>query len=542
MPELQNLIQSYYHSWFRFHPEVAVDLGVEGYSHLLTPCDDDDIGALISLNEKLLASLDELEEQQLDEAARIDVRLMYGAAMLELEALAEQDWRHRQPSRFLPINAIYQLTQRPVKDINHAMKGRLDAIPTHLREARSFLQEKPETIPPRWLQMAIEEALQGAKYLRDLRHHPGVQPLLLDHELEVSAQAVEQFAGFLQQELAPKANGDFACGEAYFERMLKYRHGLDVNVDQLHAFGQRLYDETWQVLKAVTLKLRGDENVEAMTKSIQQRHPDKNAVLKSYQTQMLAAKKFVKEKNLVAVPDNELLNVVETPLFMRHEIPFAAYMEPMPGDPQQKGLYYVTIPQDELSLGEHNFSSLRHTCVHEAWPGHHLQFVTANQNPEASCLARLINSSATLYEGWALYCEQLMYEQGFLDEPESEFILLKDRLWRALRVMLDVELHTRGLSLHDASKRMQQALGFTHEQAMADLSWYTQAPTVPMGYATGWALIVASRDYLQSQTENFQLYDFHSGLLAEGSIALPYVLQKQFGDSLWHQVRQTLFQ
>jgi len=541
MPELQNLIQSYYRSWFRFHPEVAVDMGVDGYSHLLTPCDDDDIGVLISLNEKLLASLDELEENQLNDAARIDVRLMYGAAMLELEALAEQDWRHRQPSRFLPINAIYQLTHRPVKDIQFAMKGRLDAIPNHLREARIFLQEKPETIPPQWLTMAIKEAQQGAMYLRDLRQHPGVQPLLLDHELEVAAHAVEQFASFLQQEISSKADGDFACGEAYFERMLMYRHGLDINVDQLHAFGQKLYDETWQALKAVTLKLRGDDDIDALTKSIQQHHPEQDALLMSYQKQMEAAKKFIKDRNLVPMPENESLHIVETPTFMRHEVPFAAYMEPMPGDPKQKGLYYVTLPEDEASLGEHNFCSLSHTCVHEAWPGHHLQFVTANLKEEATHLPRLTNSSATLYEGWALYCEQLMYEQGFLDQPESEFILLKDRLWRSLRIILDIELHTRGLSFDEAAKKMQLALGFTHEQAMADLSWYSMAPTVPMGYATGWALLIASRDILKSQSENFQLYDFHEKVLAEGSIALAYVLQKQFGDSLWHDVRQTLF-
>ena len=212
MPELQSLIQSYYHSWFRFHPEVAVDLGVTGYSHLLTPCGDDDIGALISLNEKLLASLDELEEEQLDATARIDVRLMYGAAMLELEALAEQDWRHRQPARFLPIHAIYQLTQRSVENLHQAMKGRLESIPAHLREARSFLSEKPEQIPLHWLEMAIEEAQHGTEYLRNLRQHPHIQPLHFEHELELAAHAVELFASFLEHELKPKAKGDFACG------------------------------------------------------------------------------------------------------------------------------------------------------------------------------------------------------------------------------------------------------------------------------------------------------------------------------------------
>lgn len=135
-----------------------------------------------------------------------------------------------------------------------------------------------------------------------------------------------------------------------------------------------------------------------------------------------------------------------------------------------------------------------------------------------------------------------MQEQGFLDAPESRFILLKDRLWRALRIMLDVELHTRGLEIESAAQRMQNTLGFTYEQAMADLTWYTRAPTVPMGYATGWALIMATREQLQKRDTDFELRQFHDSLLAEGSIALPYVVKQQFGDSLWDSVRRDVFE
>jgi len=108
--------------------------------------------------------------------------------------------------------------------------------------------------------------------------------------------------------------------------------------------------------------------------------------------------------------------------------------------------------------------------------------------------------------------------------------------------MLDVELHTRGLEIESAAQRMQDELGFTREQAMADLTWYTRAPTVPMGYATGWALIMATRERLQKMDKAFELREFHDRLLAEGSIALPYVLKQQFGDALWDSVRREVFE
>ena len=542
MPELQALIDSYYQAWFRFHPEFAVELGVEGYAHLLTPCDDNDIGALISLNEKLLNSVEELDSKAISPAARLDAHVLYGGALLELERLAEQDWRRRDPARFLPVNAIYQLTVREVENPRHALTSRLQAIPGYLREARTFLHEEPEQIPLLWLESAITEANEGAVYFRGLRHHPRFAEYQLDSELETAAHALEDYAAFLERDLAPIARGDFACGREYFDMLLRYRHGLSLTADELHAFGQRLFETTLAELKAETQRLRGDADVAAQTRQIQARHPAAADLLSAYREGMEAAREYVSQHQLVTLPAAEKLKVVETPGFLRHVIPFAAYMEPTPGDSQQKGRYYVTPAETDAALGEHNLASLRHTCVHEAWPGHHCQFVTANLTPVASTLPRLTNRSATLYEGWALYCEQLMQEQGFLDAPESRFILLKDRLWRALRIMLDVELHTRGLDVESAAQRMQDALGFTREQAMADLTWYSRAPSVPMGYATGWALIMATRERLQKMDKAFDLREFHDRLLAEGSIALPYVLKQQFGDTLWDSVRREVFE
>ncbi len=540
MPDFQALIKSYYDAWFRFHPEKAVDLGIEGYSHLLTPCDDDQIGALISLNEKLLASVDELNQGALSPAERLDAHLVYGGALLEMERLAEQDWRRCDPARFLPINAIYQLTVRPVKDLRGALTSRLQAIPGYLREARTFLRESPQEIPQLWLASAVTEARVGAGYFRELRQHPQLSEFQLEAELEAAAHAVEDYALFLERDLGPQARGDFACGHEYFDMLLRYRHGLNLTADDLHVFGQRLYETTLAELKQETQRLRGNADVPALTREIQATHPAARELLGAYQQGMDAARTFVGQQQLLSVPQRENLKVIETPVFLRHHIPFAAYLPPTPRDPQQQGWYYVTPASNAAALGEHNFASLPHTCVHEAWPGHHCQFVTANLNPVASSLPRLSNPSATLYEGWALYCEQLMQEQGFLKAPEARFVLLKDRLWRALRILLDVELHTRGLEVTEAAERMQTALGFTPEQALADLTWYTRSPTVPMGYATGWALISAARERLQ-QAPDFDLADFHDRLLAEGSVGLPFVLKTRFGDAFWEEVRQDVF-
>ncbi|MBI3561558.1 MAG: DUF885 domain-containing protein [Gammaproteobacteria bacterium] len=535
------LLDEYYRAWFYHHPDTAVDLGIEGYAGRMTPYGDDDNSALIRLHEKLLDAIEEMDLTALHPDQHIDVELMRGQASIERRGLLEQDWRITDPSAYLPVNSIYQLTVREVKDPAAAFRGRLAAIPEYLRGARTQLRVAPERIPAVWLQAAVHEAEIGAGYFRELTHHPRLQTFGLDNLFEQAALALEDYARFLDHELAPQAHGDVACGRGMFETWLQCRHGLDISADQLHAFGERLYARVEDQLRAVTRQLRGDDDIAAMTEHIRREFATQGGLLGHYREHMLAARGFVQAHALVSLPAEESLIVVETPQFMRHRIPFAAYWQPMPTDTKQRGIYYVTLPKDAQSEGEHNLLELRHTCVHEAWPGHHLQFVVANRAPQSRSVPRLVNTSATLYEGWALYSEQLMCEQGFLNRPESQFVLLKDRLWRALRIMLDVEIHTRQANLTVCAQKMQAVLGFTREQAEAEVYWYSRAPTVPMGYATGWSLINAAREQIQSTQASMPLREFHDRLLSAGSIALPTVLRRAFDAALWPRLRERLF-
>jgi uncharacterized protein (DUF885 family) len=244
---------------------------------------------------------------------------------------------------------------------------------------------------------------------------------------------------------------------------------------------------------------------------------------------MEAARDFVKEKKLVSFPPKEELHVVHTPEFRRHEIPFAAYLSPSPKDPDQVGYYYVTPVTDDDLLREHNWVGLENTSVHESYPGHHLQFSVANSIPAASTLPRLMNESSVFYEGWALYCEQLMQEQGFLKSKEHRFVMLKDRLWRALRIIIDVKTQTGGMSYDEAANLMVRELHFPREQACGDLNWYSQSPSGPMGYALGWSIINRLRDQEQKRLGGkFGLLEFHDKLLSAGSISLPLVERRHF--------------
>jgi len=521
---------SYLSTWCRFHPEQALDAGIEDHAGKLTPVDDESIGIQIVLNEKCLTALDEIDFSQLDAVRQTNYHVLHGSAELEHHALMDHDWRHRDPTRFLPVNAIHQLTIRPVTDLATVLKQRLDAIPSHIREAKHYLSSSAELIPKVWLEMAIAEAESSVDYLHHIHHQPEINQAIndddsLEQSLADAATALDSFAHTLHR-LERHSNGDFAIATEQFDRLLKQQHFLPINSHALHDFGQRLFNQTKQQLEQALKE--SDSSLE----DIQLHHPTSEVLLATYQQEMKAAESFLRENDLISMPQLQTLKVIETPTFLQHQIPFAAYLDPSIADLEQTAYYYVTPNKNNAELAEHNFAAISQTSIHEAWPGHHLQFVTANQATDGSSLLRRLHPSATLFEGWALYCEQMMLEQGFERYPGQEIIMLRDRLWRALRIIIDVEIHTQNLSLEDAAQKMVDELGFSFEQAMGECRWYSQSPTVPMSYAVGWALINALREIIDPETEQ-DLKAFHDTLLSSGSIALSLVIQAQFGQETW---------
>jgi uncharacterized protein (DUF885 family) len=529
---------SYITSWCRFNPETALDAGVEDYAGDLTPCDDASLGIQLVLDEKCLAALDEIDADQLDADRLLDFRVLHGWALLEHHDLMEHDWRYRDPTRFLPIHALHQLTIRPLDSFSTALLSRLQKIPARVREAKTYLNNRPDIIPPVWLQMATQECDSGLQFCHELAEHPRVRKALTQHEsidsaLQDAGKALEDLLHVLKR-LDGKVKGDFACGRKQFERLLQYRHFLPVSAAKLKAFGENLFARTQSQLAAC------EAETGLTLEQIRNHYPKPDALLATYQQEMQAARDYLQRHELVTLPGRQHLNVVDTPRFLRHQIPFAAYLDPSVADLSQSAFYYVTPVSRDAELKEHNFAAIAQTSVHEAWPGHHLQFVTANQSAMGSSLLRRLFPCATLYEGWALYCEQMMLEQGFDRYRGQQIVMLRDRLWRALRIIIDVNIHTGEWTLEQAAQEMVDKLGFSLSQAQAECNWYSQAPTVPMSYAVGWALINAVRDII-NPADGEELKAFHDKLLSCGSVALPLVIEHQFGSAVWQECCQHVF-
>ena len=534
MSKFADFCDRYFKQYFDLHPTDAIYYGVGGYDHLLNDYSDKSYKAEKIFVTESLRRLRQISPSDLSADEAIDYALLERRLVIQSYEQAKEDYRLRQPETYSPIEAIYILTVRSTNDLAGNLLSRLNRTAVLIQQGITNLSRKNANPPRLWTENALQGAQGGIDFLDSLPEHPKVQSEVKDRAALHSAiakakTAMEDFAEFLEKHLLPRSNASYAVGEEHFNLLLKNKHFLDHDAQSLLALGESLFAKTKLELEVLAEELAPGKGVEAAARAIQENHPASGEILFVYDKAMSAARDFVRENRLVTFPAKEELHVVHTPVFRRHEIPFAAYLSPSPKDPDQVGYYYVTpVTSDDL-LREHNYVGLENTSVHESYPGHHLQFSIANGTPAAATLPRLMNESSVFYEGWALYCEQLMQEQGFLKSKEHRFVMLKDRLWRALRIIIDVKTQIGKLSYDDAADLMVRELHFPREQACGDLNWYSQSPSVPMGYALGWSIINRLRDQEQKRLGGkFSLCEFHDKLLSAGSISLPLVEKRHF--------------
>jgi uncharacterized protein (DUF885 family) len=534
MSKFAEFCADYFKKYFDLHPTDAIYYGVEGYDHLLNDYSDDTHRAERQFVEDSLAQLRQIPADELDADQKIDHALLQGKLTILSYEHAKEDYRLKWPDIYSPIDAIYILTVRATNDLAGNLLSRLNRTPALIRQGIANLSRKEANPPKLWTEMALEGAKGAVSFLENLPNHPkirsaAIEAVALQAALDKAKSAVADFAAFLERDLPARSNGVYAVGTEHYNLLLRNKHFLDYDAERLLKLGEGLFAKTKRELTDLTGEMAPGKTIEAAALAIQETHPSIDEVLPAYQKAMEAARQFVKDRNLVTFPPKEELHVVYTPEFRRHEIPFAAYLSPSPKDPHQVGYYYVTPVTDNELLREHNWVGLENTSVHESYPGHHLQFSVANSIPAASTLPRLMNESSVFYEGWALYCEQLMQEQGFLKSQEHRFVMLKDRLWRALRIIIDVKTQTGKMTYDEAADLMVRELHFPRAQACGDLNWYSQSPAVPMGYALGWSIINRLRNQEQQRLGGkFTLREFHDKLLSAGSISLPLVEQRHF--------------
>lgn len=524
---------------WRAEPVEASVLGVEKYDDKLPPVDPDAIDEILSELSKYVAGFEELLQQDsrdsnLAESERLDVEVALAnvKAKIAIESTASE-WM-TNPCRYLSAinNGLHVLIAReqgsPEDRVEPLIK-RLQAVPAFLEQAKRNLVV--ERMPREWIDIALV-AVRGNKImvnesvrplLRSLGKGDAVVSDLCDNALE----AVERFGRFLNEAM-PEAKGSFASGKEHFEQLLQEVHMVDMDAYELREFGRAKVDEYEKMLVDSARRIDGTKHWTELISEFKKDHPAPEGVLDSYRNEVRLAEEFVRAKDLISIPDGQKWAVLPTPEFSRATSPMGHMRTSPPFSDGLDSVLYIT-PIDLSASPERQKQHLEDNCYafqksiafHEVIPGHHLQ----------SCLSKIGTSnlrkqfrSTVFIEGWGLYTEYLMAEQGYLSEPATTLINLKNALWRAVRVVIDVGLHVTGMSLEEATKLLQDKVRMEYHMASGEARRYTMSPTYQSSYLLGKEQIVKLRtDYAAKMGSEYTLKDFHDKLTSYGSIPVALV-------------------
>ncbi|MEI8293706.1 MAG: DUF885 domain-containing protein [bacterium] len=505
-------------------PEQASKLGFREYEPLLGRNSPDIHRKLIALLERTLSAVESLPEAAFRSDDWLDRRGLL--ARLRTDLLAERDllrWRtNPQTHSNAAIDAIFELVVRysgKLRQALPAIESRLEKIPAFLRAGLECV-EAPD---PLWTSLGVQSCAGAVEFLQGLENELAClskNPVQLASTLHSAVRAFEEYAaGIAKKPSGPK--GGFAIGRERFEFLIREQLGLDLSLPEARALGE--YEvQRHEFLLERAARRHGRQTAREIIERAAAGWTPEFSLLEIYRKSTIDIRARLETLGLVTIPTGDRLEVLPVPPFLRHQFPTAAYSAPEPFSRDQKGIFWV----NDLSLGLENSAKklaeirqhhgLELTTVHEAYPGHHLQFVVQFQHP--SRLRRLFAHSI-FYEGWTMWCEKLAVEHGLVDIPGADLIQLHDALWRAHRIVIDCGLHDGTLSHASAAKRLQKGVGFTGARAKADVNWYTSSPTVPMSYLLGRLEVEKLHRRLVSGL-GWSLKKFNDWMLSYG--AIPY--------------------
>ena len=415
------------------------------------------------------------------------------------------------------VNAVFHLLVRHAGDLRAVTPDILSLladIPRFLDEGYACLHRPV----PLWTKLAVRSGQHAATFLEQTAAQIvplAPSPARARRLFTQGAAAFRNYARRLEKITTGPADG-FAVGRENFEFLLRERMGTDASAAELLAEGHRLVASVSTELKREAAKFGRQPAHKILERLRSEWQPSAGDLLAEYRAVTADIKNRVARAGLVTLPRGEKLKVVPVPDFLREQFPTAAYSAPGPFDPDQTGIFWVNDLSQHAPTGAARRAEIAQhfglelTCAHEAYPGHHLQFIVQNRHP--SRLRRMF-SHAIFYEGWTLWCEKLCTDRKIYRAPQAKLVQLHDALWRAHRILVDIGLHNGGLSHAAATRHLMQNVGFTKARAAADVNWYTSAPTVPMSYLLGREKVVAL-----SAARRGSLRQFNDCLLSHGAV------------------------
>jgi uncharacterized protein (DUF885 family) len=554
MRQFQQASDDYFDQvYFHYNPSAGTQIGYHQYDTQLEDFSrkniDAEIAALKSFEKRVAAIPGDADS--LDLTTRGDREMVLGnirATLLALESIRQ--WE-KDPDNYSSIatNAAFVLMERkfaPPDDRLRSLIAREKLMPALLDQGRANLKNPPHI----YTEIAIEQLPGIVSFFEHdvpAAFADATDPALKAEFAKTNASviaALNSYLAWLKTDLLPRSNGDYRIGAENFSKKLQYEEMVDLPLPKLLEIGWADLRKNQQHFNQLAKELEPGKEPSAVLEELGSNHPAPDHLLDSFRATFDSLVTFIRAHHIVTIPSDIRPIVEETPPFMRATT-FASMDTPGPFEAHATEAYFnVTLPDPSMTPQEvegymHSFNvgTIISTAVHEAYPGHYIQFLWV---PQAPSRVRKLLGANTDVEGWAHYCEQMMLDEGYgqpgagaKDERESKFLRLgqlQDALLRNARFVVGIEMHTGKMTFDQAVEFFQKEGYQSKETAMVETKRGTADPTY-LYYTLGKLEIMKLREDLKKKEgDKFSLEQFHNDFLRQGFPPIKIVRRAMLGD------------
>jgi uncharacterized protein (DUF885 family) len=523
---------------FASDPVFATMEGEHRSDHLLPVYDKPGRARAAEGFASLLERLEAVSEDDLDAADRLDLRILVNGARSALFLLEdERPWQH-DPNFYIrqageSVSSLMKRDFAPVTQrLDHAIQ-RIEGFPAFFEQATHNLTRVPQP----HVQVALLQVDGLSQFIEEsfLAEVENRAPELLDRARDAVDRATTALVAFEKhlKGLSHRPGGEWRLGEELYAEKLENSLVAGITPGRLMEWAHEVLRANRARMEEVARRMGKASLVEAL-RELERDHPERDQLLDRCRKYCAELEGFLREHALVTLPDPIELRIELTPEFDRG-VPGASCDRPGVLEPELPTFFYVTpIPEswtDEQTddyLREYNEWQLRILAIHEALPGHYVQLWHSTRNGR---LVPNLFGSGAFAEGWAVYAEQMLLEQGVNPDPRHELAQLKFQQRAVLNAIIDVGLHAQDMSEEDALRLLLEE-GFQTRKVAEEKLKRAQVTSVQLAtYFVGWQQITRLREEQRAaRGAEFSLPEFHDSLLSHGTPPVPYLRDTFFSE------------
>jgi len=533
--DFSTTVDRLFDSRFRFHPTDATSFGVHEYDSKFEDFSRAGVDAESASLKGFLKEFEAIDSEKLDLTTRLDRELILSyirARLLEIDTRRTWETNPDLYSSGLSYSAFTIMSRRfaPAAARLQSLITRERQMPAALQAARVNLKNPPKI----YTEIAIEQLPGTISFFE--KDVPAAFTEVKDPKLLAEFQSVNraviaalnEYQRFLTDRLLPASHGDFRLGAELYRKKLLYDEMVDTPLDRLLEIGYRDLRRNQDAFQTTAAKVDSKRPPRQILTEVEKDYPPPSGLLQAFRDVLGGLRDFITQHNIVTIPSPVPPVLEETPPFMR-ALTMASMDTPGPYEKVAKeGYFNVTLPEADWTpqrIAEHmsGFSrgTIISTAIHEAYPGHYVQFLWLQQVP--SKVRKLIQVSSNA-EGWAHYCEQMLLDEGYGGgDPKLRLGQLQDALLRDARYIVGISMHTGKMTYEQGIDFFVKEGYQTRANAERETKRGTSDPTY-LYYTLGKLEILRLRDdYKKKRGAQFSLKEFHDRFLQQGSPPLNIV-------------------